>query len=80
MNHEIGSYDAKTKLPELLRRVQAGQCFTITLRGKPVAELVPAKGAGKPEQQEAIEAMRAFVKVKGVKGTDINAWIAEGRM
>jgi hypothetical protein len=41
---------------------------------------VPAKGAGKPEQQEAIEAMRAFVKVKGVKGTDINAWIAEGRM
>ena len=24
---EIGSYEAKTKLPELLREVQAGQCF-----------------------------------------------------
>ena len=42
---EIGSYEAKTKLPELLREVQAGQCFTITLRGKPVASLVPCARA-----------------------------------
>ena len=28
---EIGSYEAKTRLPELLREVQAGQCFTITV-------------------------------------------------
>jgi prevent-host-death family protein len=40
---EIGSYEAKTKLPELLREVQAGQCFTITLRGKPVAIPVPGQ-------------------------------------
>lgn len=42
---EIGSYEAKTKLPELPREVQAGQCFTITLRGKPVASLVPCTSA-----------------------------------
>ena len=30
MNEEIGSYDAKTKLPEILRRVEAGESFTIT--------------------------------------------------
>ena len=43
MNEEIGSYDAKTKLPEILRRVEAGERFTITNRGKPVADLVPSR-------------------------------------
>lgn len=45
----IGAFDAKTRLPELLRAVQKGQRFTITHRGKPVATLAPpapeAKGA-----------------------------------
>jgi prevent-host-death family protein len=40
---EIGAYEAKTKLPELLRKVQVGQRFTITNRGKAVADLVPAE-------------------------------------
>jgi hypothetical protein len=29
MKIEIGAYEAKTKLPELLRQVQAGKRFTI---------------------------------------------------
>ena len=45
MNLEIGSYEAKTKLPELLRGVQAGKRYTITLRGEPIADLIPAEGA-----------------------------------
>ena len=43
MNEKIGSYDAKTKLPEILRRVEAGERFTITNRGKPVADLIPSR-------------------------------------
>ena len=43
MSEEIGSYDAKTKLPEILRRVEAGERFTITNRGKPVADLIPSR-------------------------------------
>ena len=42
MNIKIGSYEAKTKLPELIRGVQAGNHYTITLRGEAVASLVPA--------------------------------------
>ena len=42
MLKQIGSYDAKTKLPEILRRVEAGESFTITNRGKPVADVVPS--------------------------------------
>jgi len=40
MKIEIGAYEAKTKLPELLRQVQAGKRFTITNRRKPIADLV----------------------------------------
>jgi antitoxin (DNA-binding transcriptional repressor) of toxin-antitoxin stability system len=35
----IGSYDSKTELPEILHRVEADESFTITNRGKPVANV-----------------------------------------
>ena len=38
---EIGAFDAKTKLSEILRKVEQGERFTITLRGRAVANLVP---------------------------------------
>ena len=38
---EIGLFDAKTKLSELVRKVEAGQSFSITRRGRRVALLVP---------------------------------------
>lgn len=37
----LGAFDAKTRLPELLRAVRKGQRFTITHRGQPVAVLGP---------------------------------------
>lgn len=79
MSIEVGSYDAKTKLPELLREVQSGHRFTITLRGKPVAQLVPVEMAGVKAAQEAIAAMISFPKVKGVNDSDLQSWISEGR-
>lgn len=36
----IGSYEAKTRLPELLRRVEQGEQFTVTRRGVPVARIL----------------------------------------
>ncbi|WP_295886067.1 type II toxin-antitoxin system Phd/YefM family antitoxin [uncultured Thiohalocapsa sp.] len=79
MSIEVGSYDAKTKLPELLREVQAGRRFTITLRGKPVADLVPSEQDKRADPGEAIAAMRAFPRVQGVAAADVEDWIAEGR-
>ena len=55
MLEEIGSYDAKTKLPEILRRVEAGESFTITNRGKPVADVVPSSSGNRAKAQTAIE-------------------------
>lgn len=80
MNLEIGSYEAKTRLPELLRAVQAGQRYTITLRGKPVADLVPVEGARQADAVTAVEAMRQFMRAAPpVKGVDLKALINEGR-
>ena len=37
----IGSYEAKTHLPQLLDRVARGESLTITRHGRPVARLIP---------------------------------------
>lgn len=54
MLESIGAYEAKTKLPEILRRVTAGESFTITNRGKPVAKIVPHDTHGHLRTQTAI--------------------------
>lgn len=80
MNVEIGSYEAKTKLPELLRGVQAGKRYTITLRGEPVADLVPAEGIRQADAVAAVEAMRRFMRAAPpVEEIDLKALINEGR-
>ena len=55
MLEKIGSYEAKTKLPEILRRVEAGETFTITNRGKPIADVIPSRSSGKLKTAAAIE-------------------------
>ena len=46
---EIGAFEAKTRLSELLERVSRGQVYRITKRGRPIAELRPIEGAaGRP--------------------------------
>jgi prevent-host-death family protein len=41
---QIGAFEAKTRLSELLDRVDHGQTYVITKRGRPVAELRPVAG------------------------------------
>jgi prevent-host-death family protein len=47
---EIGAFDAKTRLSELLQRVERGQVYRITRRGKPIAELRPIENTRKRPQ------------------------------
>jgi len=80
MNIEIGSYEAKTKLPELLRGIQAGNRYTITLRGEAVAELLPAEGNRHLDAAAAVAEMRAFMDAAvPVDDLDIKALMEEGR-
>ncbi|MDR1660888.1 MAG: prevent-host-death protein [Azoarcus sp.] len=80
MNIAIGSYEAKTKLPELLRGVLVGNRYTITLRGEAVADLVPAEGNKRSDAVAAVDEMLAFMQTrKPVSGIDLKALIDEGR-
>ena len=54
MLKQIGSYEAKTKLPEILRRVEAGEAFTVTNRGKPIADIIPSRVSDRLKAEAAI--------------------------
>jgi prevent-host-death family protein len=80
MKIKIGAYEAKTKLPELLRQVQAGKRFTITNRGKAIADLVPSEGQTAKNPATAIDQFLAFKKSNPVRTKiDIRGAIEEGR-
>ena len=80
MKIEVGSYEAKTKLPELLRAVQTGKRYTITLRGEAVADLVPPKRGQRSHDASAVEEMRTFMRLRlPVADLDVKTLIDEGR-
>ena len=79
MNIEIGSYEAKTKLPELLRGIQAGKRYTITLRGEAVADLVPSQSNKNADSESAVEQMLQFMSEATVKNVNIKELIEDGR-
>lgn len=59
---QIPIREAKNKLTELARRVEAGETITVTRNGKPVMELVPAKKKGGINW----EGLAAFKKKQGI--------------
>jgi prevent-host-death family protein len=79
----VGSFEAKTKLAELLDRVEAGETVTITRRGKAVARLVPIRPVDEQERIQALieEIRRTRVgKDRGAKpGSTIPELIKAGR-
>jgi prevent-host-death family protein len=78
MKTSVGSYQAKTNLPELLRQVQLGKSFTITNRGDAIADLVPTAKLPRDKRQ-SIEKMKAFMQADPVRGVDIKTLIDAGR-
>jgi antitoxin (DNA-binding transcriptional repressor) of toxin-antitoxin stability system len=88
---QIGLFEAKTKLSEIVHKAGSGQRFTITIRGKAVADLVPAQNDSRensgrvdpaklsPEEREAAFERLRHPKIAGVPGDTILEWIREGR-
>ena len=79
MKIEIGSYEAKTKLPELLRQVKTGKRFTITNRGEAIADLMPGEHAKAKDTVAAAKKLKAFMLADPVRGVNIKALIDEAR-
>ena len=77
MKTEIGSYEAKTKLPELLRQVKAGKSFTITNRGEAIADLVPSAGARVKDKVAGAGKLKAFMLADPVRVVNIKKLIED---
>jgi prevent-host-death family protein len=75
----VGAYEAKTKLPELLKRVEQGEHITIAKHGTPVAVLVPIGEYPHRDPAAAVEALKDFAKGHSLGGMSIREMIEEGR-
>jgi prevent-host-death family protein len=59
---DIGAFEAKTRLSELLEQVSRGRTFRITKRGRPVAELRPI---ARTETRPTFGADRGRIEIGG---------------
>ena len=77
---EIGAFEAKNRLSELLRRAEGGEEIAITNRGKVVARLVPPVPAiDRGSARAAAARIRSRRKGVTLGGLKIKDLIAEGR-
>jgi len=78
---EIGAFEAKTRLGQLLDWVEAGEEVVITRRGKVVARLVPPGMASNRERgQQAARRIREMRKGITLGGVRIKDLVTEGRL
>lgn len=90
---EVGSFEAKTHLPALLRKAARGEEIVITNRGKPIAKLVPCHNLadekrrkrvaksikGLQKLRDSIEKRRIRLGLPPLTQADIKVMIEEGR-
>lgn len=79
MVSEIGAFEAKTHLPQLLRRVEAGERFVITKHGRPLAELVPFRLRDSGKVQSAIDALKEFQRTHSLGEVPVRQLVEEAR-
>lgn len=72
VQREVGLFEAKTHLSELVGEVEGGASITLTRRGKPVARLVPVVDDRRAQRREAVRqtlALRAELAAQGQRFT-----------
>jgi len=75
----VGSFEAKTHLPGLLRRVAKGERITITKHGVPVAMLVPVAPTSEIDRSQLVREIRELRKGNTLGSLTIRQLIEEGR-
>jgi prevent-host-death family protein len=75
----VGAFDAKTHLNALLKRASRGETIRITVRGKPVAMLVPVPDAENADPSLTIRDIRELRKGATLEKISTRELIDEGR-
>ena len=74
----VGVYEAKTHLPELLAKVARGEQITITRHSKAIARLVPIEPVRQRDVSGVIAELKSLAKGRHAE-MPIKEMIAEGR-
>ncbi|HJU16730.1 MAG TPA: type II toxin-antitoxin system prevent-host-death family antitoxin [Stellaceae bacterium] len=78
---EVGAFEAKNKLGQLLDLVERGEEVVITRHGKEVARLVPPKAViNRAEARAAAQRIREMRKGVTLGGLSLKDLINEGRL
>jgi prevent-host-death family protein len=78
----IDAFDAGTRFPEILDRVENGEEIVVMRRGEPMARIIPfAVTPGATDTQRAMAEIRDRARELSIQATpeDIKEWINEGR-
>lgn len=70
---EVPVKEAKAKLTELLRRVEAGERITLTRHGKPIADLVPH---GQGEEERPMSVMERYEAWHKANPSEKIGWVS----
>lgn len=54
---EVGTYEAKARLSELIDKAEAGEVVVITRHGRPVARIVPEPALRRDRIRDTVERM-----------------------
>jgi prevent-host-death family protein len=76
---EVSSYEAKTHLAELLRKVGNGERVLITKHQIPVAILSPVPGQKSASIKDTIEALKKYREGNTLGSLNLKDLIDEGR-
>lgn len=76
---EIGAYEAKTRLSELLEEVRKGARYVITRHGQPIAELRPVDWGASAERLAALERIAKYQRAHDSAPIDTRVLVDEGR-
>lgn len=77
---DVGIYEAKSRLSQLVERAEAGEEIVLTRRGRPVAKIVNVAPAAKRDRARLLREVRALAaKIRIPRDLDIRDIVAEGR-
>jgi prevent-host-death family protein len=75
----VGAFEAKTHFNELLKRVSKGETIRITLRGVPVAKLVPCGDGGPKDLKRTVREIREIRRGASLGSLTIRELLDERR-
>ncbi len=76
---QVGLFEAKTHLSELIIRVGNGESFTITKHGSPIAQLIPVRSPSAEMICQAFKELDNLCEKNSLGGLKVQDLIAEGR-